>query len=167
MVIFTLLHAKFLNGLAEFTKPRTWTLFQTIQRLPKTTNPPYLPLSNKPWRLLHIHLLLKVAMKKGILNIKLAKIPTISDSQGNKKPNRCHLSNRGKSVEIVHAIDLGIPSSNKVGFHQAMDPSGLTFTVNTQRQPIAFFPTCKRTKSQEPLSAKAFISSIIALRQPG
>ena len=111
VVKFTLLHAKFLNGLTEFTKPRTWTLFQTIQRLLKTTNPPYLPLSNKPWRLLHIHLLMKLI---------------ISGSQGNKKPNRFNLSNRGKSFGIVHAIGLGILFSNKASFQ----PSNGSIRIN-------------------------------------
>ena len=55
-------------------------------------------------------------MKKDILNIKLVEILIIGGSQGNKKPNICHLSNRGKSVSIVHVIGLGIPFSNKVGF---------------------------------------------------
>ena len=107
---------KFLNCLAEFTKPRTGPLFQTIQRHPKTKNPPYLPLSNKLWRLLHINLLLKVAMKKDILNIKLVEIPIISSSQGNKNPNGCHLSNRREGIKIIHPRSLGIPFSNKAGF---------------------------------------------------
>ena len=54
--------------------------------------------------------------EEGILNIKLAEIPIISGSQGNKMPNRCHLSHRGKSVRIVQAIGLGIPFRNKAGF---------------------------------------------------
>ena len=65
-------------------------------------------------------------MKKGILNIKLMEIPIISGSQGNKKSNKCHLSNRGKSVGIVHAIGLGIPFSNKVGFK----PSNGSIEIN-------------------------------------
>ena len=122
MVRFTLLHAKFFNGLVEFTKLRTWTLFQTIQRLPKMINPPYLLLSNKPWRLLHIHLLLKVALKKDILNIKLMEILIICGSHGNKNPNRCHLR---KSVGIVHAIGLGISFSNKAGFQRSNGSIGI------------------------------------------
>ena len=86
---------------------------------------PYLPLSNKPWRLLYIHLLLKVAMKKDILNIKLVEIPIIIGSQRNKKPNICHLSNRGKSVGIVHTIGLGIPFNNKVGFQPSNGSIGI------------------------------------------
>ena len=77
------------------------------------------PPKRQTWRLLHIHLLLKVAMKKDILNVKLVEIPLISGSKGNKKPNKCHLSNRGKSVEIVHTIGLGISFSNKVGFQSS------------------------------------------------
>ena len=64
-------------------------------------------------------------MKKDILNIKLMEIPIISGSQG-KKSNICHLSNRGKSVGIVHAIGLGIPFSNKVGFQ----PSNRSIGIN-------------------------------------
>ena len=154
MVTFTLLHAKFLNGLDEFTKPRTCTMFQTLQRLPKTTNPPYLPLSNKPWRLLHIHLLLKVTVKKDIFNIKLVEIPIISGSQGNKKSNKCHLSNRGKGVEIVHAIGLGIPFSNKAGFQPSNGSIGINLPCKHQQQPMTFFPAGKRTRSQVPLLVK-------------
>ena len=73
MVKFTLLNAEFLNCLAEFTKTLLGTLIQTLQRLPKTKIRPYLPLSNKSWRLLHIHLLLKVLLKKDIFNIKLVE----------------------------------------------------------------------------------------------
>ena len=125
MVRFTLLHAKFINNLAEFTKPRTWTLFQTIQRLPKTTNPPFLPLSNKPWRLLHIHLLLMVTIKKDILNIKLVEIPIISGSQRNKRLTNVILAIGGRSVEIVHAIDLGILFSNKTDFQSSYGYIGI------------------------------------------
>ena len=57
--------------------------------------------------------------EEGILNIKLVEIPIISGSQGNKKPNRCHLSNRGKSVRIVQAIGLGIPFRNKADFQSS------------------------------------------------
>ena len=58
-------------------------------------------------------------MKKDILNIKLVEILIISGNQGNKKLNICHLSNKGKSVGIIHAIGLGIPFSNKAGFQSS------------------------------------------------
>ena len=58
-------------------------------------------------------------MKKGILNIKLVETLIISGSQGNKKPNICHLSNRGKSVRIVHAIDFSVPHSHKSFFQSS------------------------------------------------
>ena len=58
-------------------------------------------------------------MKKDILNIKLVEIPIIGGSQESKKPNICHLSNRGKSVKIVNAIGLGIPFGNKAGFQSS------------------------------------------------
>ena len=66
-----------------------------------------------------MYLLLKVAIKKDILNIKLLEIPIISGNQGNKKLNRCHLSNRGKGVRIVHAIGICLPLSHKSDFQSS------------------------------------------------
>ena len=65
-------------------------------------------------------------MKKDILNIKLVEIPIRGGNQGNKKSNICHLSNRGKSVGIVHAVGLGIPFGNKAGFQ----PSNGSIEIN-------------------------------------
>ena len=90
-------------------------------------------------------------MKKDILNIKMVEILIISGNQGNKKPNICHLSNKGKSVGIVHAIGLGIPFSNKMDFQSSNGSIGINLH-------------CEVTKPQVPLSVKAFISSGIALR---
>ena len=64
-------------------------------------------------------------MKKDILNIKLVEISIIGGSQENINPNRCHLSNRGKSVGIVHALGLGIPFSNKADFQPSNGSSGI------------------------------------------
>ena len=66
-------------------------------------------------------------MKKDIRNIKLVEISIISSSHGNKKPNICHLSNKGKSVGIVHAIGLGIPFSNKADFQSSNGSIGINF----------------------------------------
>ena len=65
-------------------------------------------------------------MKKDILNIKLVEIPNISGNHINKKLNKCHLSKRGRSVRIVHAIGLSIPFSNKAGFQ----PSNGSIEIN-------------------------------------
>ena len=65
-------------------------------------------------------------MKKDILNIKLVGIPIISGSEGSKKPNICHPSNRRKSIGIVHAIGLGIPFSNKAGFRLSIESIGIS-----------------------------------------
>ena len=106
-------------------------------------------------------------MKKDILNIKLVEIPIISGSQGNKKPNKCHLSNRGKSVGIVHTIGLGISFSNKADFQSSNGSIEINLHCKHPTTTNGFFPVGKQTKSRVPLSVKTFISSIIALRQPG
>ena len=80
-------------------------------------------------------------MKKDILNIKLVEILIISGSQGNKKPSGCHLSNRGKGVRIVHAIGLGIPFSNKVGFQPSNGSIGINLHCEHQTETNGFLPS--------------------------
>ena len=70
-------------------------------------------------------------MKKVIFNIKLVEIPIIIDRQGNKQSNKCHLSNKGKGVGIVHTIGLGIPISNKAGFQSSNGSIGINLSLKT------------------------------------
>jgi hypothetical protein len=62
--------------------PRTRSLLQAIQSLYKTTEMLRTCRINKAWGLTHINLLLKNTMQKGILDIKLSKEPSTSNSQG-------------------------------------------------------------------------------------
>ena len=80
-------------------------------------------------------------MKKDILNLKVVEILIISGSLGNKKPNRCHLSNNGKSVEIVHVIGLGIPFSNKVGFQPSNGSIGINLHCEHLTTTNGFLPS--------------------------
>ena len=80
-------------------------------------------------------------MKKDILKVKLVEIPIISGNQGNKKLNICHFSNRGKSVGIVHAIGLGIPFSNKVGFHLSNGSIGINLHCERSTTTNDFLPS--------------------------
>ena len=79
-------------------------------------------------------------MKTDILNIKLVEIPIINGSQGNKKPNICHLSNKGKSVEIVHVIGLGIPISNKADFQPSNGSIGINLHCKHSTTTNGFLP---------------------------
>ena len=80
-------------------------------------------------------------MKNNILNIKLVEIPIVSGSQGNKKPNGCHLSNRGKSVKIVHAIGLSVPLSHKSRFQTSNGTIGINFNCKNLAAFDDFFPS--------------------------
>ena len=80
-------------------------------------------------------------MKKIILNIKLVEIPIIGGSQGNKKSNRCHLSNRGKSVGIVHAIGLGITFGNKADFQSSNGSIGINLHCKHLTETNGFLPS--------------------------
>ena len=80
-------------------------------------------------------------MKKGILNIKLVEIPIISGNQGDENPNICHLSNKEKSVGIVHAKDLGIPFSNKAGFQPNNESIGINLHCKHPTATKGFLPS--------------------------
>ena len=80
-------------------------------------------------------------MKKDILNIKLVEIPIISGSQGNKKSNIRHLSNKGKSVGIVHTIGLGIPFRNKAGFQLSNGSIGIKLHCKHPKATNGFLPS--------------------------
>ena len=79
-------------------------------------------------------------MKKDIFNIKLVEILIIGGSQGNKKSNRCHLSNRGKSVGITHTIGLGIPFGNKAGFQRSNGTIGINRHCKHPTKTNGFLP---------------------------
>jgi hypothetical protein len=56
--------------------------------------------------LTHVYLFLKDTMNKGILNIKLVKRPSSSDSQREQKMNSGGLDHRTEGVLIIKAITL-------------------------------------------------------------
>ena len=122
MVRLTLLYVKCLNCLTEFSKPSTRTLFQTIQKFTKTTHLPYLPLSNKPRRLLHVNFFLKISMYKDILDIKLIRVSIIRSNKRNKQTNRCQFNYKGKSIKIINAINLSLALSYKTGLQSSNKP---------------------------------------------
>ena len=82
-------------------------------------------------RLLHINLLCKISMKKGILNVKLMEVPTMSGCQRYKQSNGGQLGNQGKGIKIIHPISLGIPLSNKTGLQPSNGSIGINLHCKT------------------------------------
>ncbi|KAK1599849.1 hypothetical protein QYE76_016696 [Lolium multiflorum] len=78
--------------------PGTRSLLETIQGLHQATQVIRTRRINKPRWLTHINLLIKNAMKKGILNIQLAKRPPTSDSHRKQNTNGGWLDNRVESI---------------------------------------------------------------------
>jgi hypothetical protein len=62
--------------------PSTRSLFQPIQRFNKPTIVIRLARISKTRRLSHVYLLIKKAIEKGILDIKLTKMPLARESHG-------------------------------------------------------------------------------------
>jgi hypothetical protein len=66
----------------------------------------------KTWRLLHVHILLQIPVKKSITHINLAKNPAARDSQGENQPNRGRLDDRAESFAIIQTMLLSKATSN-------------------------------------------------------
>src|SRR3954469_14172066 len=89
-------------------------LFQAIKGTSKTTNH---PIGNRiPRRRLHVNLLTQLAIKKGILNIKLGYRPAANRSNSKKSTDSGHMSHRGKILIIVATVLLLKPTSHKTRF---------------------------------------------------
>jgi len=71
-------------NMTKFTKPSSRRLLQPIERSVKLTHKAILPLSNKPRRLLHINILLKITVEEDIFNIKLME-GSVTDGNHSKK----------------------------------------------------------------------------------
>ena len=73
-------------------------------------------------------------------NIKLVGIPIISGSQGNKKSNIYHLSNRGKGVRIVHTIGLNVTLSHKLCFQSSNSINRINLNCKNPTASNGFLP---------------------------
>ena len=65
------MHTKPLNCITKLLELSSQRLLKAIKSLAKAANLTLLPLSNKSGRLLHVHFLVKITVKKRILHIQL------------------------------------------------------------------------------------------------
>jgi hypothetical protein len=61
----------------------------------------------------HVNLLLKNTVKKGILDIQLSRLPSMSKSHGEQNANGSWLDNRTERVLVVKTIALFEPFGNE------------------------------------------------------
>ena len=69
----------------------------------------------KPGRLMHIHSLLKITVKKRILHIKLSNGPLVSDSDAKNSTNGGRLDDRAERLITIDTGSLTSSVSNKMG----------------------------------------------------
>jgi hypothetical protein len=91
----------------------TRCMLETIESLDHTTQMLWLRMINKPRLLMHVHFLLKNTMKESVLNIELAKMPTICDRERKKQTNSSRFDNRTEGVIVVKTIPLFKPFRHK------------------------------------------------------
>uniref|UniRef100_A0A8R7PPE5 Uncharacterized protein n=1 Tax=Triticum urartu TaxID=4572 RepID=A0A8R7PPE5_TRIUA len=91
---------------AKTCMPHTRGLLQTIKSFDKTTQMMWLSRINKTGRLTHRNLFFQNSMEKSILNVKLLKRPSSSNSQGEKNTNSGWFNNRTECVCIINTIPL-------------------------------------------------------------
>ncbi|KAL2583894.1 hypothetical protein AAZX31_14G103900 [Glycine max] len=126
VISFTSFQSKHVNNMTKFTKPSTRRLLQPIERSMKLTHKAILPLSNKPRWLLHINILLKITVEKGILNIKLMEGPVTNSSHSKKQTNSGEFGDRRESITVINAIYLCVAFS----YQTSLKPINLTSGPN-------------------------------------
>ena len=100
----------------QVMKPGPRSLFEAINGLVKLANmireTRILELGWLP----HIHRIGQVAMKKGIVDIKLVELPVINNNNSQDNPDCCRLHHRAKSMRNVETGNLTKTLSNKACF---------------------------------------------------
>jgi hypothetical protein len=135
-------------------KPSTRGLFQTIKRATKTTN---LAIRNKiPRRWLHVDLLMKFTIKKGIFDIKLRNGPSTNRGHNKESANSGHVCHRSKGLIIVMTMLLLKTTSNKMGLVMLERAIGASLDLI---DPLACDRTSMRRERNKVLSVSALESS--------
>ena len=93
--------------------PNTWGLFETIDCLTKFTDMLRMIMIDEALRLCHEYVLSKGALKKGIIDNKLSKGPTVTDSKTEDQTDSCRLDNGAECVMKINSRTLMKPFSNQ------------------------------------------------------
>jgi len=65
-----------------------------------------LPLAMKAWWKLHVNIFMKIAIEKGIDDIKLSQVPTSHNRNGKQSFDISHLGNWGKGLYKIKTLLL-------------------------------------------------------------
>src|SRR5438128_7273496 len=142
------------NNRGEALKPGAGSLLEAIERATETTD---VTIRNRVSRgRVHVDLLMQLAMKKGILHIKLRDGPSANRSNNNKSMDSGPMGNRSKSLLIIMPILLLKPTCNKTRFIALNGAigAGLDFVY-----PLARDGSSRRRKRNKIPSASALKSS--------
>jgi hypothetical protein len=79
-------------------------LFEAIESIRQLANIGGVLRIDKPWELIHEHLLLEKPMKEGVLYIKLFDDPSTIKSNGENNVNGLRLDNRAEGFSTVNSF---------------------------------------------------------------
>lgn len=92
--------------------PRTGSLLQAIEGLLQQTDMIRCKGVDEARRLLAVDGLLKTAMEKGILDIKLVDRPTLRGGDAEDDVDRGRFDNRAECLTVVHTMLLGVTAND-------------------------------------------------------
>src|SRR6266508_3299360 len=142
------------NNRGEALKPGAGSLLEAIERATETTD---VTIRNRVSRgRMHVDLLMQLAMKKGILHIKLRDGPSVNRSNNNKSMDSGPMGNRSKGLLIITPILLLRPTCNKTRF---IALNGAIRTDLNFVDPLACDGSSRRRKRNKIPSASALKSS--------
>src|SRR6266508_2927201 len=142
------------NNRGEALKPGAGSLVAAIERATETTD---VTIRNRVSRgRMHVDLLMQLAMKKGILHIKLRDGPSVNRSNNNKSMDSGPMGNRSKGLLIITPILLLKPTCNKTRF---IALNGAIRTDLNFVDPLACDGSSRRRKRNKIPGASALKSS--------
>ena len=88
-------------------------MFEAIESIRQLANIGGVLRIDKPWELIHEHLLLEKPMKEGVLYIKLFDDPSTIKSNGENNVNGLRLDNRAEGFSTVNSFKSSESVGNK------------------------------------------------------
>jgi hypothetical protein len=118
---------------------------------------------DESWRLLTVDGLLEVAVKKGILHVKLVNQLGAGRGDAEYRPYGGRFDDRAEGIVVVDTLALGEASDNPASLVASEGPIGMELVPEDPLPRHDVGARGRRTSCQVLLSARAWYSSIIAV----
>jgi len=122
MLIRTPLEAEVDQRLIQFGVPGAWGLTESIESFDEVQHLAFMPLEDKAWGLLNVHLFLENAIEECGLDVHVMHCPAFRGSMGKQQPDGLKSRNWGEDFIKVNSLALDISLGDEPGLVLGDDP---------------------------------------------